>query len=145
MRKCKLVYLVQNFLPDPTNRSKNKEKVRMTKTKLLGAKWESLNMLYEGSGILVYKARNKLDNTLVAVNLEDKRKSRGKLSNEYNAYCSLNGEKSSWAFPRVFQYGTYGAYDAIALDLLRPSLGDILHRFNGKFSFNPFVKLEFKW
>ncbi|KAJ7460378.1 kinase-like domain-containing protein, partial [Mycena galericulata] len=86
-----------------------------------------------GSGSFgeVYLAINVISGSQVAVKLESVGARHPRLQYEYKVYKTLEG---GLGVPFVRWFGTQGDYNALVLDLLGPSLGELFNLCNRKFS-----------
>ena len=67
----------------------------------------------------------------IAVKLEPLNAEKPQLEHEHEVYKSL---ACGLGIPSIYWFGTEGEYSAMVLEHLGPSLEDIFHRFNRKFS-----------
>ena len=67
----------------------------------------------------------------IAVKLEPLNAEKPQLEHEHEVYKSLAG---GLGIPSIHWFRTEGEYNAMVLEHLGPSLEDIFHRFNRKFS-----------
>lgn len=107
----------------------------MSKSNLVGGKWKILNEIGKGQFASVYKAENITDQNVVAVKIARPTDS-DRLKHEYEIYQDLHCRATNKfiGFPKMMYYGTFGEKNALVMDLLGPSLHEMLNRFNGKLS-----------
>lgn len=97
----------------------------------LNGRYRLKGMIGSGSFREVFSARDILSKQDVVIKLEPLEASQPCLEHEYHVYQTLPG---GIGIPRVRWFGTEGGYDAMALDPLGPSLGDLFARCHFKFT-----------
>jgi serine/threonine protein kinase len=88
-------------------------------------------LLGKGSFGEIYKGTNISTGESVALKLEYSQSPHPQLSYESQIYRLLHGGPG---IPNVYWFGVEGAYYILAMDLLGPSLEDVLRKCGGKFS-----------
>ncbi|KAG0704168.1 casein kinase 1 [Suillus ampliporus] len=93
-----------------------------------------------GSGTygVVYRARNIINDTDLAVKLEPLRNNSSSLEHEYHVLKQLEG---GVGIPHVIWFSREATYHALALDLLGPSLHGLFLAHNQKFELHTVVNL----
>ncbi|EPX71269.1 CK1/CK1/CK1-G protein kinase Cki1 [Schizosaccharomyces octosporus yFS286] len=77
----------------------------------------------EGSFGVIFEGTNLLNNQQVAIKFEPRRSDAPQLRDEYRTYKLLAG---SLGIPNVYYYGQEGLHNILVIDLLGPSLEDLL-------------------
>ncbi|KAG1779889.1 casein kinase I isoform alpha-like protein [Suillus placidus] len=93
-----------------------------------------------GSGTygVVYRARNIINDTDLAVKLEPLTNNSSSLEHEYHILKQL---ESGVGIPHVIWFGREATYHALALDLLGPSLHELFLTHNQKFELHTVINL----
>ncbi|XP_049623388.1 casein kinase I-like [Suncus etruscus] len=105
---------------------------------IIGGKYKLLKMLGSGSFGEVYCAIDITNDNEVAVKLESKRTKYPQLLKESKIYQLLQG---GIGFPRLLWYGEEKHQNALAMDLLGPSLEDFFNICSKKFSMKTILML----
>lgn len=92
--------------------------------------YEIVKKLGSGAFGVVYKAIHKKDKNMVAIKIEENKKT-SRLEYEYNMYKELENEIG---FPKIYQYKNYKKQSIFIMDYLGPTLEDLFDFCGKKFS-----------
>nr|AAA19019.1 casein kinase-1 [Schizosaccharomyces pombe] len=98
---------------------------------VVGVHYKVGRRIGEGSFGVIFEGTNLLNNQQVAIKFEPRRSDAPQLRDEYRTYKLLAG---CTGIPNVYYFGQEGLHNVLVIDLLGPSLEDLLDLCGRKFS-----------